>query len=55
MYLLINKTNVILRYLAFISTGEITSATKGFKYICQDPISINSEVKILIINVFYSK
>lgn len=38
-----------------ITTGEITSTSKGFNYICQNQISFNSQVKILIINVFYSK
>lgn len=55
MYLLINKTSVIFRYLPVITIGEITSASKDFKYICQDQISSNSQLKELIINVFYSK
>lgn len=55
MYLLTNKTKGIFRYLSTITIGEITSASKGFKYICQDQISINRHVKILIINLFHSK
>lgn len=55
MYLLINKINVIFRYLPMITFGEITSASKGFNYIYHNQISINSQVKIVIINVFPTK